>query len=47
MANNPNIPDISEVDFDIRLKVLLGLPPVREEEEDGATSSPIEPDLDT
>lgn len=38
------IPDISEVDFDTRLKVLLGVPPTKEGEE---TSTPTESDPDT
>lgn len=33
MSNEPNkeIPDMSEVDFDTRLKVLMGVPPEGEE----------------
>ena len=34
MAGGPNMPDISEVDFDNRPKVLHGVPPAREEVED-------------
>ena len=44
MDNEPNIPDISEVDFDTRLKVLLGVSPEREEVEDD--TPPIESDSD-
>lgn len=33
-GKEPNIPDISEVDFDTRLKVLLGVPPVSPTESD-------------
>lgn len=40
MANEPNIPDISEVDFDTRLKVLLGVPPAKEEAEDDTAPAP-------
>ena len=44
-GEDPNIPNISEVDFDTRLKVLLGVSPEweREESED---SSPTESDPD-
>jgi hypothetical protein len=38
-----DIPDISEVDFDTRLKVLLGVPPTKEEEET-TTSNEADPD---
>ena len=42
--NDSNVPDISEVDFDTRLKVLLGVPPEREREEveDDTISPPTE-----
>ena len=43
MDNEPKIPDMSEVDFDTRLKVLLGVPPTKEEEE---PPTPTESDLD-
>ena len=46
MDNEPNIPDISEVDFDTRLKVLLGVSLEREEVEDDTTPPPIESDPD-
>ncbi len=42
--NETDIPDISEVDFDTRLKVLLGVSPTKEEEE---TPTPTESDPDT
>ena len=41
MTDEPDIPDISEVDFDTRLKVLLGVPPINEGADDDATPSPI------
>ena len=31
MSNEPDIPDISEVDFDTRLKILMGVAPEGEE----------------
>lgn len=47
MDNKPKIPDMSEVDFDTRLKVLLGVPPAKEEEEDNtAPSTPTESNPD-
>ena len=41
MTDKPNIPDISEVDFDTRLQVLLGVPPVKKETEDDTPPSPV------
>ena len=48
MDNKPDIPDISEVDFDTRLKVLLGVPPEREkvENDDATRLSSTESDPD-
>ena len=43
LNGKPDIPDISEVDFDTRLKVLLGVPPTKEKEE---VSAPNESDPD-
>ncbi len=46
MNDEKDIPDISEVDFDTRLKVLLGVPPAKEEEEQPVTSPSTESDPD-
>lgn len=39
MSDKQDIPDISEVDFDTRLKILLSPPPSEEEEEISPTES--------
>jgi hypothetical protein len=46
MNNELDIPDISEVDFDTRLKVLLGVPPAKEGEELPVASPSTESDPD-
>lgn len=46
MMDESDIPDISEVDLDTRLQVLLGVPPSKEEAEDDPTPLPTESDPD-
>lgn len=49
MTDKPEVPDMSQVDFDTRLKVLLGVLPETEKGTDDATDPPpiteSDPDL--